>query len=112
MASTKTASPAEVREWAKENGLKVGTRGKLPPEVIQQFNKGRRVKYRVGEFEKTIQVRGIRVNGNGRKVPVRRTATPAEIRAAASANGVDLGERGRLSADVKAAFAAGEYDNN
>jgi hypothetical protein len=45
MAETKYATAAEVRAWAKEQNIEVGVRGQLKPAVIDQFNKGRRVKY-------------------------------------------------------------------
>lgn len=45
MAETKYATAADVRAWARENNIEVGTRGQLKPAVIADFNKGRRVKY-------------------------------------------------------------------
>jgi hypothetical protein len=33
---------ADVRTWARENGVPVGTRGRLGPDVVEAYNKGRR----------------------------------------------------------------------
>jgi hypothetical protein len=45
---SKTSTPVtakEVRAWALENGLQVGTRGHLPGDVIKAYNRGRRRKF-------------------------------------------------------------------
>jgi hypothetical protein len=42
MADSKTASAADVRAWARENGVEVGTRGQFSREVIASFNAGKR----------------------------------------------------------------------
>jgi hypothetical protein len=36
------ASPSEVREFARANGITVGKRGQFSRAVIDQFNKGKR----------------------------------------------------------------------
>ena len=33
------ASPAEIRAWARENGIEVGTRGRLSAAVIEAYTK-------------------------------------------------------------------------
>lgn len=40
------ATPAEVREFARANGLQVGRRGQFSREVIARFNKGKRAEKR------------------------------------------------------------------
>jgi hypothetical protein len=45
MAETKYATAKEVRSWAREQNIEVGVRGQIKPSIIDQFNKGRRVKY-------------------------------------------------------------------
>jgi hypothetical protein len=40
------ASPNEVREFARANGLPVGSRGQFSREVIAAFNKGKRAEKR------------------------------------------------------------------
>ena len=34
-----TATPAEVREWARENGYEIGERGRISSEIAMAFNK-------------------------------------------------------------------------
>lgn len=55
--TTATATPTEVdaqevRYWAKGRGFSVGTRGRIPADVIEAFNKAHRTKeYRPAYFE-------------------------------------------------------------
>lgn len=35
----------EVRTWAVEKGLTVGSRGTLPASIVEAFNKGRKRKF-------------------------------------------------------------------
>lgn len=55
--STATATPTEVtatdvRYWAKARGIAVGSRGRIPADVIEAFNKAHRTKeYRPAYFE-------------------------------------------------------------
>lgn len=49
MADTTTSAPASrVRDWARDHGFEVGARGRFSSELIEAFNKGRKVKYVVG----------------------------------------------------------------
>ena len=113
MASSKTSerqrrlsSPADVRAWARENGMTVGERGKLPPEVIKEFNKAHKnAPYRQAEFVQTVNVRGVRVV-NGRKVPIQTNVRLPEVRAAAAEAGIEIGARGRIPADILSAYVA------
>ena len=111
MSRKVTASPAEVRAWATENGLTVGTRGKLPPEVIKGYNDSHKVKYVQAAFVQTRKITGTKPDKNGRNRSVTVTATTAEVRDAAVQAGLAKPGRGRLSNEVFAAFAAGKLTN-
>lgn len=41
-AKTEPATAADVRAFAREQGIDVGTRGQLSRELIAEFNKGKR----------------------------------------------------------------------
>ena len=102
----KVARPADVRAWAREQGMTVGERGKFPPDVIKAYNKAHKhAPYRQAEFVPTVNVRGIRVV-NGRKVPVQQKVSLTEVRKAAEAAGVEIGARGRIPADILTAYVA------
>lgn len=95
------ADATEVREWA---GLPI-QKGRLPKPVIQRFNeahatgKGRR-KY-VGAAATQTRTYSAKPE-KGRAVTVK--ARPAEVRAWATENGYEVGERGRLPRATEAAF--------
>lgn len=40
--AAKNVEGAEVREWAREKGITVGSRGRLSAELIDQFRKAKR----------------------------------------------------------------------
>lgn len=104
----KTAAPSEVRAWARENGHTVGDRGKMPPAVIAAFNKAHpRRKYDEGKHVPLVKVTGVRQDKNGRKRAVTQNVNYTEVRAAAQAAGVPVGERGRIPSTVLSAFVAG-----
>lgn len=108
MARKATASPADVRAWARENGLTVGTRGRFSPEVRDAYNKANRHRpYREAEFVKTVTVQTTTVSSSGRKVPLRKNVNVAEARKALVAAGHAVGSRGRLPQEKLAAFATG-----
>lgn len=123
MASKKVANPSNVREWAKEalskgqtidglpEGYTVGDRGRLHPAIREAFNKSHKsVKYTENvHAPKTVTVKTFRESTNGRKTPLVKQVVVSEARAAALAAGVALGKRGRVSADVLASYARGEY---
>ncbi len=44
-----SATAADVRAWARDQNIPVGTRGHLPGDVIDRFNKA----HRVNQFENT-----------------------------------------------------------
>lgn len=102
--AARTASPAEVREFAASKGIKVGTRGRFSAELIADFNKGRKVKYTPRAFKPTVKVTALRENAKGGKTPVSRQINVAEARAYAAANGLKVGTRGRVTEDVLKAF--------
>lgn len=106
----RAASPADVREWAAENGLDAGgSRGRLPKATVDAFNaahaKGKgRAKYVPG-----YNAGKVTVTQRGPKGGVIRTATehPNVIRTAAALAGVQVASRGRLSeAAIDAYFAS------
>lgn len=106
MASKRTVGPSAVREWATEAGVQVGARGRFSAELLDQFHAANpKVKYTVGHVEGQT-IKGVRVTASGRTIPVQVKATPAQVREWADAQGLDVGARGRISAEVKAAFAA------
>ncbi len=105
MASKKIVSADVVRAWASEQGLTVGKRGRLAPEVREAFAEAHpKQKYVVGH--KTPKTETVVAKRQG-KPPVRRNVVAAEVRQAAAAAGVPVGKRGRLTAEVKAAFVLG-----
>lgn len=42
MAATPVATAADVRAFARSNGIEVGTRGQFSRELIAKFNEGKR----------------------------------------------------------------------
>lgn len=96
--SKRTASPAEVRSFAVAAGLQVGSRGRFSPEVVRAFNKAHKgLKYTEAAFKPLQKVTA----KPGKGTPRTRNINIAEARAWANANGYNVGERGRLAANVK-----------
>lgn len=115
MARKTEVSGSVVREWANSEAgkaalaaadLTVGLRGKFSAKVITLFEKENKGKRYVEKLVPTVRVKGVRVSESGRKVPVTVVATMSEIRAFAAAEGLPIGERGRVSQTVLSAFAA------
>lgn len=107
-----SATAADVRAWATVNGITVRP-GRLSSDVVKAFhdaNKGSR--YVVGYVEpQPVRVTAIRVSPTtGRKTPVTRSLTIGDVRAAATAAGVTLGARGRVSSAAWQAAASGNWD--
>jgi len=100
---------AFLTTWATENEVDVptvGARGKFSAALIAAFHKANPTsRYEVGHVQ-SVKVSGTRVTSNGRKIPVTVNATLPELRAFAQSQGLSVGARGRISAEVKAAFAA------
>lgn len=95
-----------VREWAAENGLPaqpVGTRGRLPKATIEAFNKAHPRGKFLGNPAPKVTLSAKPEKGRTRT----RTATVAEVRAFAVANGLAKPSRGRLSNEAKRAFVLG-----
>lgn len=112
MASKKVVTASVVREWAREQGLTVGTRGRLDPKVREAFEQAHKGKatYAVGHKEpKTVSVSYSSVSAKGRKTPVTKKVDIAAARSAAQSAGVAVGARGRLTKDVLVAFAQGDF---
>lgn len=98
-----TATPAEVRAFARAQGLPVGTRGRFAPSLVKAFNDQSKVKYVEAGH---IPAREVTVTAaNHRKVT--RRVSPAQVRAAARAAGVEVGDRGRLPREIVEKFVLG-----
>lgn len=98
-----SASPADVRAWAKDNGFTPGDRGKFSTALIAAYNKSHGLKYRQGQHVPTVKVSAKPAKGR----TVTRTVNMAQVRAAALAAGVKVGERGRIDAKVIDAYVLG-----
>ena len=101
-----TASPADVRAWARENGHEVGTRGRFAPDLVRAFNASHGLKYREAQHVPTVEVTA--KPEKGRKVT--RKVNIALVREAALAAGVPVGKRGRISQEVIQAYVLGTLD--
>jgi hypothetical protein len=104
VASVKvTATPAEVRAFARAQGLPVGKRGRFAPSLVKAFNDASPVKYVEAGH---VPAREVTVTAaNHRKVT--RRVNPAQVRAAAKAAGIEVGARGRLPREVINRFVLG-----
>lgn len=38
VGATSDSDTAKIRQWARENGIQVGARGTVKPEIVKQFN--------------------------------------------------------------------------
>lgn len=104
-------TPAQVRAFARENGLAVGTRGKFSAEVIEAYNAGKRKEHRyTGQrFVATRPVAVATTDKRGRNRTAQVAVDPRAARAWAVANGHAVKEgkgAGRLPKTVVAAYAA------
>jgi hypothetical protein len=90
-------TPAEVRAWARERGLEIGDRGRIPEPVIELYLA------KPSTVRKWASQHGIRVSERGR-IPAEITeqylARPAAVRSWARKQGIDIGERGRIPLEV------------
>lgn len=105
MAKKQSATGAEVRAFLTEQGVTVGTRGRFSAEQVEAFETATGKKYVVGHVVPRT-IKGTRVSDSGRKTPVQVKATLPEVRAWAQAEGLAVGAKGRISADVLTAFAS------
>lgn len=101
-----SASPADVRVWAADNGFTVGKRGKFSRDLISAYNKANGLKYRAGAHVPTVKVTAKPAKGRS----VTRTVNVAQVREAAAAAGVPVGKRGRLDRKVIDAYVLGTLD--
>lgn len=104
----RVASAADVRAWAIAQGLDegFGTRGRLSAEVVDAFNKGRRVKYVEGEAPvQTVTVEFPGTDARGRKRTVKREVPIQAARKYGQEQGLTTSTRGRLSTTVAVAYA-------
>jgi Lsr2 len=86
-------TPAEVRAWARERGLGVGERGRIPEAVIELYLA------QPSRVRRWASDRGITVSERGRlptEVLEQYLARPEAVRAWARRQGIEVGERGRL----------------
>jgi hypothetical protein len=96
------ASPADVRAFAKENGIPVGSRGLFSESLQKAYNKAHKSRpYKPASFEKKTLVVAKRQG----KPPVRRQVSQAKAREWAKANGVPVGARGLVPASTLQAYA-------
>lgn len=98
-----SASPADVRAWAADNGFTVGSRGRFSGDLIRAYNKANGLKYRVGQHVPTRKVSAKPAKGR----TVTRTVNMGEVRLAAQLAGVEVGERGRIKREVIEAYVLG-----
>ncbi len=98
-----TATAAEVRAFARATGLAVGARGRFSPEVVEAFNAKSPVPYVEGGHVHSVEVTA--KSRNHRKIT--RRVNPAEVRAAAKAAGMKVGDRGRLPREAFERFVLG-----
>lgn len=98
-----SASPADVRAWAAENGFDVGSRGRFSTDLVRAFNKANGLKYREGQHVPTVRVSAKPEKGR----TVTRTVNVADVRAAAREAGVPVGRRGRIDGAVMSAYVLG-----
>lgn len=110
MTATRTASATDVRTWALSKGFEVKERGRLDADVIDAYNKGRKVKYAPAMKQPTrvIKLAGKRADKSGRNRSITVTTTVPEVRAWATENGHEVGTRGRIPQGVFEAFATRE----
>ena len=100
-----SASPADVRTWADEQGIPVGKRGKFSDDLIRAYNKAHGLKYRAGEHVPVVKVTAKPAKGRS----VTRTINMAQVRAAAREAGVEVGKRGRIDRKVVDAYVLGDF---
>jgi hypothetical protein len=114
MSNTKFAPASAVRAFAAEQGIPMGSRGRLNPVAVEAFNKANkksRVQFAEKAYKPTVAVRAIKTHDSGRKTPVTKAVNVAEVRAAALAAGVEVGKRGRLTQPILAAYVTGDWSS-
>jgi hypothetical protein len=101
-----SVKPSEVRAFAKEHNIPVGSKGRFNADLIAAFNKGKRGPKRYDET-KDYAPHVLCVGKVKGKPPVRKVVAVPVLRAAALAAKAPIGERGRIPEEVKAAYATG-----
>lgn len=107
-----TAAPTadDVRAWAKGKGIDVADHGRLPFSVVDAFNKGRKATYEstMKQPAKLLVIEGRKADARGinRKVVYR--VTVADLRQWALDKGLAVTDRGRIPAEVIAAYGTRE----
>ena len=90
-------TPAEVRAWARERGLEVSNRGRIPETLIELYLA------KPSTIRKWASDRGIPVSERGRlsaEIVEQYLARPAAVRSWARRQGIDIGERGRIPVEL------------
>ena len=93
LVSEEQWTPAEVHARARERGLGISDRGRIPEAVIELYLA------QPATVRKWASQNGIAVSERGRlpaEIVEQYLARPAAVRAWARRQGIDVGERGRL----------------
>lgn len=98
-----TATAAEVRAFARANGIEVGKRGRFAPSLVEAFNAQAETPYVEAGHVHTVTVTAKSKNHR----TVTRNVSPAAVRAAAKAAGVEVGKQGRLPRSLMEAYVLG-----
>lgn len=99
-----SASPKAVRAWAESVGaIPAGQRGRLGADVIAAYNAKNGLKHTEKAFVKTLVVKAKPAKG---RTVTKRVSVP-DVRAAAKAAGINVGERGRIPQTVLSAYVLG-----
>lgn len=106
MARVTRATAAEVRAFAKENGIEVGSRGRFSAALVKQFNKGRKPAAQYAEDAPSVRVVKVAAkDSRGRNRTAEVLVNPQEARAWAVAQGLTTQTKGRLSKTTVEAYA-------
>ena len=102
--SVKVTAPASaVREFALANGVEVGGRGRFAKSLVDAFNAQSDVPYVEAGHRHTVEVTV--TAKNHRKIT--RRVDRVEVREAAKAAGMKVGDRGRLPREAFERFVLG-----
>jgi hypothetical protein len=93
------AHNAVVRQWANEHGYEVGELGRIPAAVVAAYD----ARDQAPPTERGVALSEAPQPANGGVDPL---AFSSEVRRWAQTNGHQVGERGRMSAGVVAAYRA------
>jgi hypothetical protein len=105
-----TPTADDVRTWARSKGMTVAEHGRLPYSVIEAFNKGRKHQYRptLTPPARVLTISGKKRDAKGRVNRASYTVETSALRAWGKAHGFEVGQRGRFSAELLAAYGQRE----